>query len=292
MATRNTTTTKLAIELAGKLAATVSSLQLPGYRVEQVVVPTGPNASARLEVNVDITPLDAAFTLTQSDALTDWALALPRGKGAQPLNGAALVLDINSKLTRRVEWTEALVTELRLPELDAASKTAFSLGLTWLPNTVTYAKVSGEIIALPPASKTKKTPMLANFRVLGLPFDGKFVSRVTLPTVTGTLAAQKPGYAQVDSGDVTLVLSARSRDEALVWVQHVVADGQIADKEYLSLDIELLDAALKNVLLTVQLTGCALLGYEESRLDPAQEALGTVTLRFAVGKLDVVFAGV
>lgn len=288
MATR-LTTTKLAIELAGKLAAGVSSLQMPGYRVEQVVVPTGPNASARLGVNVDITPLDAAFTLTQSDALTDWALSLPRGTGARPLDGAALLLDANNKLSRRVEWTEALVTELRLPELDASSKAAFSLGMTWLPSTVTYAKASGAAITLPPVSRNRKTLLLSNFRVQGLPFDGRFVSRITLPRVTCTLAAQKPGYAQVDSGEVKLVMAARSRDEALAWVQQVVADGQIADKEYLSLNIELLDAALKNVLLTVQLSGCALLGYEESRLEATQETLGTVTLRFAVGKLDMVF---
>ena len=93
MATR-LTTTKLAIELDGKLAASVSSLQLPGYRVQQVGVPTGSNASARLGVKVDITPLAAAFTLSQPDALTDWALSLPRGD-------AALVLDANNQLRRQ-----------------------------------------------------------------------------------------------------------------------------------------------------------------------------------------------
>lgn len=289
MATRTTSSTQLGLELAGKLIASVSSLQLPGYRVEQVVVPTGPNASARLGVNVNITPLDAAFTPTPSDALTDWALSLPRGLGATPRDGAALVLDINNKLTRRVEWTEALVTELRLPELDAASKAGFSMGLSWLPGTVSYAKASGAVVKLPPVNKTRKALLLSNFRVQGLPFDGKFVSRITLPTVTGTLAAQKPGYAQVDLGEVRLVLAARSRDDVLAWVQQVMADGQIADQEYLSLSIELLDPTLKNVLLTLQLSGCALLGYEESRLDTAQDALGTVSLRFAVGKLDMAF---
>jgi len=289
MATRTTNASRLAVELAGTLAAQVNSLQLPGYRVEQVVVPTGPNASARLGANVEITPLDATFALTQSNALTEWALSLPRGRSAQPLDGAALVFDFNNKLTRRVEWTQALVTALRLPELDAASKATFSVGITWLPSTVTYAKASGAVVPLPPVSKTKKAPLLSNFRVLGLPFDGKLVTRITLPAVTATLAAQRPGYAQVDLGEVKLVMAARSRDEALAWVQKVVDDGQIADHEYLNLNIELLDAALKNVLLTVQLSGCALLGYEESRLDSAQEALGTVTLRFAVGKLDMLF---
>ena len=269
MATRTTTTSKPVIELAGKLAGTVSSLQLPGYRVDKVMVPAGPNRPAHGVAQVSITPLDAAFNLTHSNALTDWVLSLPRGGQAQPLDGAALVLDFNNKLTRRVEWTEALVTELRLPELDAASKVAFSVGVSWLPSTVSFAKASGEVITLPPISKTKAM-LLSNFRV----------------------APPKSEYAQMNLGEVRLVLSAISRDSALAWVQQVVADGQIADKEALSFSIELLDASLKNVLLTVQLGGCALLGYEESRLDTAQEALATVTLRFAVGKLDMVFSPV
>ena len=289
MATRTTTTSKPVIELAGKLAGTVSSLQLPGYRVDKVMVPAGPNRPAHGVAQVSITPLDAAFNLTQSNALTDWVLSLPRGGQAQPLDGAALVLDFNNKLTRRVEWTEALVTELRLPELDAASKVAFSVGVSWLPSTVSFAKASGEVIALPPISKTKAL-LLSNFRVQGLPFDGKFVSRISLPTVTATVAAPKPEYAQMNLGEVRLVLSAISRDSALAWVQQVVADGQIADKEALSFSVELLDAAFKNVRLTVQLGGCALLGYEESRLDAAQEASATVTVRFSVGKLDMVFS--
>lgn len=290
MATRNTNVFQLGIELAGKLSATVSSLQMPGYRVEKVNVPAGPKGPAHGMAQAGITPLDTAFNLTQSNALTDWVFSLARGQRARPMDGAVVVLDVNHKLTRRIEWTQALVTELRLPELDAASKAVFSVGAAWLPSTVSVAKATGEVVTLPPASKTGKALMLSNFRVLGLPFDGKFVTRISLPTVTAPLAAAKPGDAQVNLGEVKLVVSALSRDSARAWVQQVVADGQIADKEALSFSIELLDAAFKNVLLTVQLGGCALLGYEESRLDPAQDALATASLRFAVGQLDMVFS--
>lgn len=290
MATRTTFASQLAIELDGTLSAKVSSLQMPGYRVDKVVVPAGPRVPAHGVAQVGITPLDATFNLTQSDALSDWVFSVARSATAQPMDGAALVLDVNNKLIRRIEWTQALVTALRLPELDATSKAAFSVGVSWLPSTVSVAKASGEVITLPPSSKTKKALLLSNFRVQGLPFDGKFVTRISLPTVTATPAAPKLGYAQQNLGEVKLVMSAMSRDNALAWVQQVVADGQVADKEALSFSIELLDAALKNVLLTVQLSGCALLGYEESRLDAAQDALATVSLRFAVGKLDMVFS--
>lgn len=290
MATRPTATT-LALELGGKVAGVVRSLQLPGYRVEQVVVPTGPGGAARLGANISISALEAQFSPVQADALTEWALSLPRGKAAQG-DGAALLLDANNIVARRVEWTEGLVTELRLPVLDAASKQAFSIEVKWQPGSVNYAKASGQVVKIP-ALKNKKAAQTSNFRVLGLPFNGAaFIKRALLPTLTAKLAEQAQGYAHIDSGELQLEFAATARDAVLAWVQKVVADGHIADGDYLGISIELLDPALKKVLLTVLLTGCALLGYEESRLEAAQESLPSVTLRFAVGMLDLQFSDI
>jgi len=301
MATVNTSNAigALALELDGKIAGTVRSLQLPGYQVEQVVVATGPGGAARLGAHIGISALEASWVLSQADALTDWALSLPRATQGQARDGAALVLDLNQTLQRRVEWTEGLITELKLPTLDARSKDLAELAIQWLPGTVSYAKApGGQKVALPAATKTRKAPLASSFRVQGLPFDGSGISRVQLPTVKAKLTETPPGqtrlpargYAQVDLGELRLEFSARTREAVLAWVQKVIANGQIADSEYLGLSIELLDVALKKVLVTVQLAGCALLSYEESRLDGNQDQLATVALRFAVGKLDLKFA--
>lgn len=295
MATRTTTATTPVIELTGKLAGAVRSLQLPGYQVESVVVPAGPGGAARLGANVSISPMSAEMTLVEQNALLDWALALAHGNPL-PLAGAALLLDFNGVPTRRIEWTDALLTTLRLPTLDAASKLACSIELGWQPGTVTYAKPSGTTVKLPTVKK--KALLSGNFRVAGLPFDGTFIRKVVLPTVAAKVATEERGGARlgtrhtssIDLGELQLEFTARSRDEVLAWVQKVVADGLIADKDYLSVDVQLLDAAMKNVLLTVSMSGCALLAYDESRVEAGQETIATETLRFAVGKLDLKFA--
>ena len=48
MAARPSTAGSPAIELNGLLAGLARSLQMPGYRVEQVVVPSGPGKAAQI----------------------------------------------------------------------------------------------------------------------------------------------------------------------------------------------------------------------------------------------------
>lgn len=286
-----------ALELDGQFAGWLRSLQPPGYQVDTVVAPLGPGGAARLAANVGITSMAAEFDLVQPGALLEWALSLPRAD-ASPRAGAGLVFDLNRKLVRRIAWSEGLLTELRLPTLDAASKLPFSVGLSWLPGSVAYPKAGGETV--PGATVTrKKGPLLSNFRVQGLPFDSRWITRVALPTVTARLAEETHGVGRlpsrhqtaVDLGELRLELSAAGRDAALAWVGKTIADGVIADSEYLSLTIELLDASLKNVLASLTLSGCGLLGYAEEALDGNADRMPGVSLRLGVGHLDLKVSG-
>ena len=295
MAVRPTTAGSPAIELNGLFAGLARSLQMPGYRVEQVVVPSGPGKAARLAANISISAMAARIDLGEPGPLLEWALSLARGN---PLatDGAALVLDANRKVQRRVEWSDGLITELLLPTLDASSKEGFSLNLRWQPSSVSYAKPSAERLVLPVSKR--KPILLSNFRVVGLPFDASFVTQVALPTVTGKLVTEQTGqqrlpsrhYSVIDLGELRLELAARSRDEALAWVQKLVADGRIADSEYLTLQIELLDPALKTVLATLTLAGCGLLRYEEDPIGTSTETVQRFALSFGVGQLDLQLA--
>ena len=292
MAVRPSTAGSPAIELNGLLAGLARSLQMPGYLVEQVVVPSGPGKAARLAANVSISAMAARIDLGEPGPLLEWALSLPRGN---PLatDGAALVLDADRKVQRRVEWSDGLITELKLPVLDANSKLGFSLDLAWQPSSVRYAKPSGARLVVPVTQR--KAVLLCNFRVQGLPFDASFITQVALPTVTAKLATEQTGqqrltsrhYSVIDLGELRLEFAARSRDEALAWVQKLVADGRIADSEYLTLQVELLDASLKAVLATVTLAGCGLLRFDEDPIGTNAESVPRFSLRFSVGQLDL-----
>lgn len=283
---------QLAIELDGKIAGPVQSLQMPAYRLEPVVAPIGPDRRPALGNNTHIEPMQAEFEPLQAPALLDWALSLPEHRPAE-LAGAALVLDQNGKLQRRVEWREGLLTELRLPMLDATSKQRFGIGISWQPGSVVYAKPDGS--ARLPASPRGKGPTLANFRVSGLAFDASFITRVGLPTVTskivedgfGSFRPPRPSYKRIDLGELTLEFSARSRDAVLAWVQKIIDDGRILEEEYLDIVIDLLDTAMKKVLLSLRLSGCGLLAYEEARLESMADQAATVTLRLSISELQL-----
>lgn len=282
-----------ALELNGKAVGLARSLQMPGYRVETVVVPAGPGNAARLAANISISTMEASVDLGEPGPLLDWALSLPRGN-AMATDGAALVLDANRKPQRRVEWSAGLITALKLPVLDASSKQVFSLGLTWQPATVSYAKPGDAGSVVIPAPK-RKPIVTANFRVNGLPFDARFISQVVLPTVTAKLVVEQTSqqrlpsrhYASVDLGELRLVFNARSQGDVLAWVQKVVANGRIADGDYLGIVVELLDASLKTVLASISLAGCGLLRYEEDLISSSVEQVQQCTLSFAVGQLDL-----
>ena len=288
--------TLTALELNGQGVGIARSLQLPGYRVETVVVPAGPGKAARLAANISISTMEASIDLGEPGPLLEWALSLVRGD-ALATDGAALVLDANRKPQRRVEWSAGLITGLKLPVLDASNKQVFSLGLTWQPATVSYAKAGDTGSVVLPAPK-RKPITTANFRVSGLPFDARFISQVVLPTVTAKLVVEQTGqqrlpsrhYASVDLGELRLVFNARSQGDVLAWVQKVVADGRIADGDYLGIVVEMLDASLKTVLASISLAGCGLLRYEEDPISGNSEQVQQCTLCFAVGQLDLQLA--
>jgi hypothetical protein len=286
------TNTSIALELGGKSAGWLQRVQPPGYEVTAVATGAGSPNSRPRSGSVKLTPVDADFTPTGADPLFDWALSLPR-RSLVAMDGAILLLDRNYRVARRIEWTQGLLTEVRLPELDASSRSPFTVGLTWHPEAIRFAKAG--LGSAAPGTGSRKSMLLSNFRISGLPFDGVGVVRVALPTVRAKFAAEAPGthrlperhLASVDMGEVRLEIGARSADSVRDWVAKVVGDGMVTDAEGIDFSIDLLDSALKKVLATIVLRGCALRGYAEFELAAAAQGPASVALRFSVGSLDI-----
>ena len=279
------------LELDGKLTAMLRSVELPGIQIQQVVVPRGPNGEPRLGRDATLSELGLTLPLQQADSLGDWLLDLGSGKDLKPANAAVLVADANFKLLRRVECAETWLTQVQLPTLDAREgKVAPELALRCQPTRVAYAQLgsaAGKVVSTP-NTKTKQLTS-SNFRLKGLPFgDASHVVRVALPTLTAEMAGAT--VTRVDLGEVAITVSQPGIEAALAWVLKVAGDGKVSDSEVLALDIELLDPAMKKALLTVQLIGCVLTSFQEDPLDARKETLRGATLRFAVGRVGMVFA--
>lgn len=281
-----------ALELGGKAAGALRSLQMAGLGPHAVQAAAGPAVHAPPATGRLVpTPFDAEFALAGPSPLLDWALTLPRRRDTRA-DGAALVTDGTGQVVRRLDWTGGLLTELRLPTLDAtAAKQPFTIGIAWLPEAMAPGAGGGNL-GLPVLGKLK-TLMLSNFRVTGLPFDGAGIGRVRLPTVRGQVVQHagedlRPSRLEaggVELGTVDLEAGSAAGAGALrAWVHKAWQSGAMPA---LDLQVELLDTTLRKVRATLALGGCRLTEYAESRLQATQERLPMPALRFDVGSLDL-----
>jgi hypothetical protein len=274
MATLNT-----AIELGGATGEWLSSVTLP----EHVSV-----GGAKGEV-FGLTPFRATCTVGAPGKVVDWLTSLARGKTA-PTDGAVLMTDLNFKVQRRIEWTAGHLTEVKFSKLSAAEgKKPFTADFAWQPATVTHREGAGDKApALPTASKSQ-APMTSNFRLSGLPGDTTFVTSIELPTLSAGGAARKGETrgAPAGLGDLTVEVSSRSRASHYKFVQGVIEDGVLSEKERVDLSVELLDATLTKTLATVRLGGCGLRSYKEDPFERGSEKLGKIAMTFSVQSFEL-----
>ena len=289
--TPRTPGSNLTLELGGQAAGPLRSLQPPSYRLDRIDGQRG-GTVIRAGSAVTLGELAAEFSPDQPGLLRDWVQRFADGDLA-PQSGEAQVLDFNYALRRSLAFDAGEITQLRLPALSASDgRSPLLLGLSWRAQSLRDSMGDGRRITL---SKGRAKAMLAsNFRVTGLPFDAAGISRVGLPLLRCSDTAADPRRpalraGTLDIGELTLSVGGRSRDKALAWVQHVVADGRLDEAEQLDVGVELLDTTLKIVLATVQLRGCSLLACDEPLIEPAADTVPSLALRFAVGAVALSF---
>ena len=172
-----------------------------------------------------------------------------------------LVANQNSELQRRIDWSTGPLTELAMDPLDARDgKKPFALDIKWQPSVVKYSKASGKVNS--GVTKKAKAWLCSNFRLTpgGLPFDGKGVVRVELPTVKSkgqakVGARRLSATPEVEFGPLRLTVSGVSVDEAFAWVQKVQQHGGVLAGDRFDLSIEMLDPTLAKVLGDDRLAG-------------------------------------
>ncbi len=291
-----TSTSSLFLELDGREAGALRSAQPASVRVDMVAREVGRELVVRRGVQVTLGEMAAEAALPEPGPLLDWLQAALAGDLALH-DGAVLVGDMNRKLQRRIGFRGARLSGLTLTPLDARDgKQPVQLGLRWLVEQVDDQAASG---ALKGTASRRKAPLAGNFRVGGLPFDASGVQRVELPELQVDWSTSRMGdlrdpvrEGRRRFGAVALAIGARQAEAARAWVRKQVADGSIDEADGLTLQVDLLDTALKKALVTIELSGCLLLGMDEEPLvgSPAERLGNTLVLRFDVGGMKLTVA--
>jgi len=286
---------KLALEIDGKFAGYLKSCDPGTFELEKVEHASGAYLEKRKSGGgMKYGPQSATFAISESLILANWSMSLGRKK-CVTADGAFLMADHNFVATRRRDFREAYITECKFPSLDAsAAKQAFMFDVKWQATSFQDSKASGVIAA--EQSKTQKTWLSANYRLMNMPFETKFVSKIDLPTITGKLATESYGesrqiehhYASQDCSDTVIHCSGGlMRDQVLPYIQKVIMDGKLTDGEYFDCQVDLLDPSLTKTLGSVILKGMGLYKYTEQKLEAGQEKASSFELHFTTESADI-----
>lgn len=278
-------TANLALELDGQYACSVRSLAGGNAFAELVIENLGPEniqrkhpGQARFEDILIEVPLGE-----ESKVLAGW-IADFFGKASIPRNGAITFTDLNLNEQKRLEFSNAVLTEVALPVADAAEgKSAASLTLRIAPQSTRLAGPSGK--KSPGTLGTKQKAISSgNFRfnVQGLENACARISKVQGIAAKRTKAVDTVGQQRLqeiktgvlDCSLVSIFLPESDAGPFYAWLDDTILKGR-PNGERAGL-LEWLDPTLKNVLVSAQLGGLGILRYAPEPVKVGVEKIGLV----------------
>jgi hypothetical protein len=195
--TRSYAPTHFGLELDGSQAGIISGFEGGVPYGEVVELASGPDRIVRKQIAAlryeDIT-ITAPFDMEKN--FFQWIQDTIAGK-AQGRNGAIVTYDYQSKALARMEFIGALISEITLPKVDLASKTAVFLTVKIRPQFTRYVAPQGGNMA-PLAPKTRIPALSQNFRLRidGLEQATTYTSSVDAVTVKVDIAQNTVGDAR------------------------------------------------------------------------------------------------
>jgi hypothetical protein len=223
----------------------------------------------------------------------DW-LALTTSRKHQPRDGAVLGSDLDGKERSRLAFTQALVTSIAFPALDAASKDAAKLTVSLAPEQTHRTAGSGAPIKADAGAVQKKW-LPANFRLAIDGLECKKVTSVAPITITTALGEHAVGElrddrgepAHLDVSDLVVTLPETAAETWNAWFESFVIKG--ADQEKAGM-LECLAPDLQTVLFTLTFAGLGIYRLQRPGQPSGADSIARVTaslyceqIRFAAG---------
>jgi hypothetical protein len=253
-------------------------LELQGAVVGELEAAGGGNAEAEIAMlpapgrpDKRVTGLvfrDIAFQLdpglTMNRTLEEWvADFLSSSDVSRPLNGALLLVDQNADVRERLEFTGAVITEIRLSGLDAAASraTPFLMTFRLRPEATRYRPGSGTVRT----TGSKARPSLADsFEVALDRYPTRRVTQVGAITLRRSYPASGPrgspsqARGALEISDLMLAIADTDFDPWLDRYENFLIAGDNGNAREESGVITLLTASRQDAILSIGLSGVGL----------------------------------
>jgi hypothetical protein len=211
--------------------------------------PPGGGIPTKRIANVRYEDLVLAFGADMSDSPYDW-IAATLSRTYTPKVAAIVVGDMNGREISRLEFTDALLREIKFPALDASSKDAAAIEIKLTSHQVRRKAGAGESLAA--NTQTKKQWLVSDFR---LQIDGLDCTRVdSIDALTISLdlppdplgikeSTTRPPVLNIPNLSFTIPESAAAsliawRDDFLINGHHLNADEKNGSLQFLAANLE------------------------------------------------------
>ena len=270
---RSFTSGRFALELDGAFQGFLASTV--GGEAFAEVIEVGALKHPGLPQYEDIT---VEFDFSMASSTFDWMKACMDGSRLRK-SGAIIVADFNFKELTRLNFFEALITEIGWPALDAASKEPGRLSLEFSPDVTRRKPGSGAAIAA--SVKVQKKWLPANFR---LKIDGLEAACTKVNKIEALVVKQKflvnsdgarePGRLEYPNLVVTLAESAA--DPFFDWAESFIIKGVNGQKDEKRGSIDFLALDLKTVLATLTFSNLGIFRCAPEKAEAGADAIRRV----------------
>jgi len=236
--------------------------------------------------NLKYTDIVMQCDLIMPDPLQKWVtgfLAL----NAQRKNGAIVTADFDYKERSRLEFFNALISELTIPACDASSKDAGQLTVKLTPEYTRPVAGKGSVL---PASlggaRQQKAWLPANFRlqIQGLEAACTRINKIEALTIKqkitenaiGELRDYQKEPASLEFPNLVITLSEADAGPFFQWFDDFVVKGNMGDDKERAGFLELLSPDLKTVLLRVNFSHLGIFSFSPMKQETNAESIKRV----------------
>lgn len=214
--------------------------------------------------------------------------------------GAIVTANYDFKEIVRTNFYEALITEIGLPAVDAASKEACKFTIKMAPEWTEIKHSSGTQSMLPAPKDTEKQKrwQAANFRFVVDGMNTQRVNKVEALTIKQNVVDNAVGErlifqkepAQIDFPNVVFTIPEVDAEPFYKWYDDFVTKGKSDPANEKNGHLEYLKPDVAGVLFTVDFFGLGIIKFNPEKLESSSEKVRNVKIEMYCERMDFKYA--
>jgi phage tail-like protein len=269
-----------------------------GYAYSDVVAEqVGPDFIQRKHIgNVKYEEITLKVGANMTQPFYQWLKDTLEGQHIRK-SGSVIFTDYDSREVQRLSFTNALITEIGFPALDAASKDPAYLTIKFAPEAARRVKGSGVPVKFPPVGSKQKQWLPANFRLRidGLERATTRINKVEALTVKQKVVTDAVGEfrdyeiepTKLEFPNLVMTISEVDADAWYDWHESFVIQGNNGTEAEKGGRLEFLSPNLKEVLFSLQFSGLGIFKLAPEKSEAGAEQIRRVKAELYVERISL-----